>query len=113
MPLFSDLRSDYPLNLTVLERPYARVLQQSYRASLPSARAITVLPAGSNQMLVSFAGPSSIVAPGKVSVLSLRHLQNCLITSTSKLVHLVEHYAQPARQQWTLCLYVEALLSFA
>jgi len=48
MPLFSDLRSDYPLNLTVLERRYARVFQQSYRSRLPSARAITVLVIGSN-----------------------------------------------------------------
>jgi len=48
MPLFSDLRSDYPLDLTLLERPYARVLKQSYRAGLASARAITVLLIGSN-----------------------------------------------------------------
>lgn len=48
MPLFTDLRSDYPLNLTLLERPYAPVLKQSYRAGLPSARAITVLLIGSN-----------------------------------------------------------------
>jgi hypothetical protein len=39
MPLFSDLRSDYPLNLTLLERPYAGALKQSYRAGLTSARA--------------------------------------------------------------------------
>jgi len=32
MPLFSDLRSDYPLHLTLLERPYAGALKQSYRA---------------------------------------------------------------------------------
>ena len=48
MPLFTDLRSDYPLNLTLLEGPYAPVLKQSYRAGLPSARAITVLLIGSN-----------------------------------------------------------------
>ena len=38
MPLFSDLRSDYPLHLTLLERPYAGALKQSYRAGLTSAR---------------------------------------------------------------------------
>ena len=32
MPLSSDLRSDYPLNLTLLERPYAGALKQSYAA---------------------------------------------------------------------------------
>jgi hypothetical protein len=35
MPLFSDLRSDYPLNLTLLERPYAGALKQSYRVDSP------------------------------------------------------------------------------
>ncbi len=47
MPLFSDLRSDYPLNLTLLERPYARALKQSYRAGLTSARGIPVPLIGS------------------------------------------------------------------
>jgi hypothetical protein len=42
MPLFSDLRSDYPLSLTLLERPYAGALKQSYRAGLTSARGIPV-----------------------------------------------------------------------
>jgi hypothetical protein len=42
MPPFSHLRSDYPLNLTLLERPYARALKQSYRAGLTSARGIPV-----------------------------------------------------------------------
>jgi hypothetical protein len=48
MRLFTDLRSDYPLYLTFLERPYGPVLKQSYRAGLPTARAITVLLIGSN-----------------------------------------------------------------
>jgi len=47
MPLFSDLNSDYPLNLTLLERLYARALEQSYRAGLTSARGIPVLLIGS------------------------------------------------------------------
>jgi hypothetical protein len=41
MPPFGHLRSDYPLNLTLLERPCACALKQSYRAGLPSARAIS------------------------------------------------------------------------
>ena len=40
MPLFSDLRSDYPLTLTLLERPYVGALKQSYRPRLTSARGI-------------------------------------------------------------------------
>jgi hypothetical protein len=47
MPPFSHLRSDYPLNLTWLERPYARALKQSYRAGLTSARGIPVPLIGS------------------------------------------------------------------
>ena len=42
MPPFSHLRSDYPLNLTLFERPYACALKQSYWAGLPSAHAIPV-----------------------------------------------------------------------
>ena len=53
MPLFSDLRSDYPLNLTLLERPYAGALKQSYRAGLTSARAIPVPLIGSNWWFLS------------------------------------------------------------
>jgi hypothetical protein len=53
MSLFSDLRSDYPLNLTLLERPYACALKQSYRAGLPSARAIPVSLIGSNWWFLS------------------------------------------------------------
>ena len=34
MPLFSDLRSDYPLTLTLFERPYKCALKQSYQAGL-------------------------------------------------------------------------------
>jgi hypothetical protein len=47
MPPFSHLRSDYPLNLTLLERPYAGALKQPYRAGLISARAIPVPLIGS------------------------------------------------------------------
>jgi len=53
MPPFSHLRSDYPLNLTLLERPYAGALKQSYRAGLPSARAIPVSLIGSNWWFLS------------------------------------------------------------
>jgi hypothetical protein len=53
MPPFSHLRSDYPLDLTLLERPYACALKQSYRAGLPSARAIPVSLIGSNWWLLS------------------------------------------------------------
>jgi len=48
MPRFSHLRSDYPLYLSLLERPYAGALKLSYRAGLPSARAIIVPLIGSN-----------------------------------------------------------------
>jgi hypothetical protein len=48
MPLFSDLRSDYPLNLTLLERPYAGAFKQSYRAGRTSACGIPVSLNGSN-----------------------------------------------------------------
>lgn len=47
MPAFSYLCSDYPLNLTLLERPYAGALKQSYRAGLTSARGIPVPLIGS------------------------------------------------------------------
>jgi hypothetical protein len=53
MPPFSHLRSDYPLHLTLLERPYACALKQSYRAGLPSARAIPVPLIGSNWWFLS------------------------------------------------------------
>jgi hypothetical protein len=53
MPPFRHLRSDYPLNLTLLERPYAYALTQSYRAGLPSARAIPVSLIGSNWWFLS------------------------------------------------------------
>ena len=53
MPLFSDLRSDYPLNLSLLERPYAGALKQSYRAGLTSARGIPVPLIGSTWWFVS------------------------------------------------------------
>jgi hypothetical protein len=50
---FSHLRSDYPLNLTLVERPYACALKQSNRAGLPSARAIPVSLIGSNWWFLS------------------------------------------------------------
>jgi len=53
MPLFSDLRSDYPLNLTLLERPYVGALKQSYRAGLTSARGIPVPLIGSTGWFLS------------------------------------------------------------
>jgi hypothetical protein len=53
MPPFSHLRSDYPLNLTLLERPYAGALKQSYRAGLSSARGIAVPLIGSNWWFLS------------------------------------------------------------
>jgi len=53
MPLSSDLRSDYPLNLTLLERPYAGALKQSYRAGLTSARGIPVSLIGSTWWFLS------------------------------------------------------------
>ncbi len=39
---FSDLRSDYPLHLTLLERPYACALQQRYQPRLTATRGIRV-----------------------------------------------------------------------
>lgn len=53
MPVFSDLRSDYPLNLTLLERPYAGALKQPYRAGLTSARGIPVPLIGSTWWFLS------------------------------------------------------------
>jgi hypothetical protein len=53
MPPFSHLRSDYPLNLTLLARPYAGALKQSYRAGLTSARGIPVPLIGSKWWFLS------------------------------------------------------------
>jgi len=53
MPLFSGLRSDYPLHLTLLERQYAGALKQSYRAGLTSARGIPVPLIGSTRWFLS------------------------------------------------------------
>ena len=50
---FSHLRSDYPLNLTLLERPYTCGLKQFYRAGLRSARATPVSLIGSNCWFLS------------------------------------------------------------
>jgi hypothetical protein len=53
MPPFSHLRSDYPLNLILLELPYAGGLKQSYRAGLTSARGIPVPLIGSTWWFLS------------------------------------------------------------
>src|SRR5258707_15704306 len=53
MPPFRHLRSDYPLNLTLLERPYAGALKQSNRAGLTSARGIPVPLIGSKWWFLS------------------------------------------------------------
>jgi hypothetical protein len=53
VPLFSDLRSDYPSNLTLLERRYAGALKQCYRAGLSSAREIPVALIGSKRWFLS------------------------------------------------------------
>ena len=47
MPLFSELCSNSPLHLTLLERPYAGALTQSYRAGVTSVRGIHVPLIGS------------------------------------------------------------------
>jgi hypothetical protein len=51
LPLFRELRSDYPLNLSLLERPYACASNQSYGAGLTSARGIAVPLIGSTWFL--------------------------------------------------------------
>jgi hypothetical protein len=53
MPLSSDLRSDYPLTLTLLERPHASALKQCCWAGLPSAHAIPVPRISSNRWFLS------------------------------------------------------------
>ena len=53
MLAFSDLRSDSPLNLTLVERPHARALKQSYRAGLTSARGIPVPLIGSKRCFLA------------------------------------------------------------
>ena len=53
MPPFSHLRSDYPLHLTLLERPYAGALKQSCQAGLTSARGIPVPLIGSTWWFLS------------------------------------------------------------
>jgi len=53
MPLFSDLRSVYPLHLTLLERPYAGALKQSDRVGISSARGIPVPLIGSKWWFLS------------------------------------------------------------
>jgi hypothetical protein len=53
MPLLSDFPSDYPLHLTLLERPYAGSLRQSYRTGLPPARATPVSFIGTSWWVLS------------------------------------------------------------
>ena len=85
MPRFSHLRSDYPLYLSLLERSYAGALKQSYRAGLPSARAITVPLRGSNCWC-----PSRFLVD---RAFGAHHYSgsNCL-NIDEQLVHLVEHW---------------------
>ena len=85
MPRFSHLRSNYPLYLSLLERSYAGALKQSYRAGLPSARAITVPLRGSNCWC-----PSRFLVD---RVFDAHHYSgsNCL-NIDEQLVHLVEHW---------------------
>jgi len=85
MPPFSHLRSDYPLDLTLLERPYACALKQSYRTGLPSARAIPVLLIGSNWWFLS--------RPIVHRAFDAQHYSstNGLIID-AQLVHLVQHW---------------------
>jgi hypothetical protein len=90
MPLFTDLRSDYPLNLTLLEGPYAPVLKQSYRAGLPSARAITVLLIGSNCWC-----PSRFLVDRAFDAHHYSGINGLSIEE--QLVHLVEHWCASPR----------------
>ena len=77
MPPFSPLRSDYPLNLPLLELAYARVLQQSYRAGLPCWC--------SSRLLVDRA-------------FDARHYSGTnRLNIDEQLVHLVEHWCASPR----------------
>lgn len=90
MPPFSHLRSDYPLNLTLLERPYAGALKQSCRAGLTSARGIPVPLVGSTWWFLS-------------GLLVDRAFDAQHYSSTNglnidaRLVHLVEHWCERPR----------------
>jgi len=90
MPRFSHLRSDYPLYLSLLERPYAGALKLSYRAGLPSARAIIVPLIGSNCWC-----PSRFLVD---RVFDAHHYSgsNCL-NIDEQLVHLVERWCASPR----------------
>ena len=95
MPRFSHLRSDYPLYLSLLERPYAGALKLSYRGGLPSARAITVPLIGSNCWC-----PSRFLVD---RVFDAHHYSGgkCL-NIDEQLVHLVEHWrARPGGNNGT------------
>lgn len=90
MSPFSPLRSDYPLNLTLLEPPFVRVLKQSYSAGLPSARAITVLLIGSNCLCAS-----RLLVD---RAFDAQHYSGANGLNIGKqLVHLVEHWCASPR----------------
>jgi hypothetical protein len=90
MPSFSHLRSDYPLNLTWLERPYVRALTPSYRAGLPSARAIRVSFIGSNWWFLSW--------PFVDRAFDAQHYSSTDgLNIDEQLVHLVEHWCARPR----------------
>jgi hypothetical protein len=90
MPLLSDLRFDYPPDLTLLERPYACALKQSYRAGLPSARAIPVLLIGSNWWC-----PSRLLLD---RAFDAQHYSGTNgLNIDEQLVHLVEHWRASPR----------------
>jgi hypothetical protein len=90
MPPFSHLRSDYPPDLTLFERPYACALKLSYRAGLPSARAITVLLIGSNCWC-----PSRLLVD---RVFDAQHYSGTNgLNIDEKLAHLVESWCASLR----------------
>jgi hypothetical protein len=90
MPLFSDLRSDYPLNLTVLERLCTHAVKQSYQAGLTSGRTIPVSLTVSNCWC-----PSRFLVDRGFDA---QHYSgtNCL-NIDQQLVHLVEHWCATPR----------------
>lgn len=90
MPPFSHLRSDYPLVLTLLERPYACALKQSYRAGLPAARAIRVSLIGSNWWFLS--------RPFVDRAFDAQHYSSTNgLNIDAQMVHLVEHWCARPR----------------
>jgi hypothetical protein len=90
VPRFSHLRSDYPLYLSLLERPHAGALKQSYRVGLPSARAITVPLIGSNCWC-----PSRFLVDRAFDAHDYSGINGLNIDE--QLVHLVEHWCASPR----------------